>query len=97
SYIDPQIPPSAPPERLKAAIVAAVGNQLIGDAFNVAAFNVIAIALLTMRVVKSFGIGNRYFGVASAADCQFRVGSLQHAMIQQQRDMGVCRNLKRGG
>src|SRR5579875_946145 len=92
SRLDSQVTISAPPERAKDAIRAAIRQELIGITLDVFAFNHIAIALLEMRIKKDFSISKRNHRSLTAAHHELRISRGFMGLIQKHRHLGMGRN-----
>src|SRR3954465_10622271 len=96
-HFDLQIAPRAPPQRLELGRGLAPGYELVGNSFDVAACDLLAIALFPLRIVERFRIRDPDLGVRAAADRQLRICRLQSAMVEEKSDVRVRGHLQRRG
>ena len=69
-----EIAPGAPPERLKGAVLAAVGQEFVAQARGGAACDGIAVGFVVVLVVERLGIGELDARALAAGDGELRVG-----------------------
>ena len=93
--VELQIAPGAPPKGLEAARVSAAGDEIVSDAVDVAAFDFVAIAFLSFRVVESLRVGELDFSILAGGDSQLGISRLKLASIEQQSNVRVRGDLER--
>jgi len=81
---EPEIPPSAPPERLKAPSRTAIGKEYVVRADELLAFNLVAIALIAEAgEPQRLRIAQFDSGIFAAAHGQSRVACCQKGLVKQ--------------
>src|SRR5262249_32976052 len=78
--VELQIPKGSPPERTKQAMRAAIADEPVFIAYDLFAFDLVAVALLS-ALEQSFGISELYLGAAPAARDKLRISCCEICLI----------------
>jgi hypothetical protein len=81
--VEVEIAPGAPPERLERAMLAAVGEEAVGQAEGFAVGDFVAVAFVLVFVVEGFGVGEDDFGAFAAGDGELGIGGGQGLAVER--------------
>jgi hypothetical protein len=85
--VEIEIAPGAPPERLKTAVLAAVGQKTVVDAQGGAVTHGVAVSLVLVFVVEGFGVGEADFCALAAGDGEQRIGGGEGLAVEEDMDV----------
>jgi len=85
-----EIAPCAPPEWFECSMLAAVGEEAVGQAQSLAVGDLVAVALVLFLIIEGFGVGENDFGAFSAGDGELRVGGGQGFAVEEDVDVATC-------
>ena len=82
--VEVEIAPGAPPERLEGAMLAAVGEEAVGQAKGLAVADLVTVAFVMVLVVEGFGVGENDLRALAAGDGELRIGGGEGFAVEEQ-------------
>ena len=73
-------------------MVAAVGQEAVVEPESHAVADLVAVALVLILVVESFGVGKADVTALAAGDGELRVGGGERLAVEQDMDVAACRD-----